>query len=206
MSRTHRRLLDFPCFALLATGLAACSSTPPLVHEQERFNAASVYSQTYAASPSATCEAARRALLSQGYVISSAKPDAVEGRKNFQRDSRTHVEIQFHVVCASNGKDGGSIAFANALNDQYALKKSASSASLGVGVLGSFSLPFGSSEDAMVKVASETISARDFYNRFFVLLEHYLDPHADPASVENGASDQVPEKAPQPASRPTAAK
>jgi len=192
--------------ALLATGLAACSSAPPLVHEQERFATTSAYSQTYPASPSATCEAARRALLSQGYMINSAKSDAVEGRKNFQRDSKTHVEIQFYVVCASNGKDGGAIAFANALNDQYALKKSATSASLGVGVLGSFSLPFGSSEDAMVKVASETISARDFYNRFFVLLEHYLDPHADPASVENGPFNKAPEKAPEPASRPTAAK
>ena len=198
--------MGFPYFALLATGLAACSSAPPLVHEQERFATTSAYSQTYPASPSATCEAARRALLSQGYLIGSAKSDAVEGRKNFQRDPRTHVEIQFYVVCASNGKDGGSIAFANALNDQYALKKSASSASLGVGVLGSFSLPFGSSEDAMVKVASETISARGFYNRFFGLLTHYLGLEADPASVEGGSFDKTPERTPEPASRPTAAK
>jgi len=190
--------------ALLATGLAACSSGPPLVHEQERFATTSAYSQTYAASPPATCEAARRALLSQGYVINSAKSDAVEGRKNFQQDPKTHVEIQFHVVCAANGNGGGSIAFANALYDQYALKKSATSASLGVGVLGSFSLPFGSSDDALVKVASETISAHDFYHRFFGLLTHYLGPEAEPASVENGSLDKAPEKAPAPASRPPA--
>jgi hypothetical protein len=177
--------------ALLAAGLAACSSAPPLVHEQERFGTATAYSRAYPASPSVTCEAARRALLSQGYLISSAKPDAVEGRKNFQHDSQTHVEIQFHVVCASKGR--GSIAFANALHERYALKKSATSASLGVGVLGNFSLPFGSSEDSLVKVASETISAGDFYHRFFGLLAHYLVPEVDAAGIENGTLDKARE-------------
>ena len=71
------------------------------------------------------------------------------------------------------------IAFANALHDRYALKKSPSSASVGVGVVGSVSLPFGASDDAMVKVASETITARDFYDRFFGLVAHYLGPAAD---------------------------
>ena len=179
--------------ALLAAGLAACSSDPPLVHEQERFDTTTAYSRAYPASPSATCEAARRALLSQGYLINSAKPDAVEGRKNFQHDSKTHVEIQFHVVCASNAKGRGSIAFANALHDRYALKKSATSASVGVGVLGNFSVPFGSSEDALVKVASETISAGDFYDRFFGLLAHYLGPEADAAAIENGTLDKARE-------------
>jgi hypothetical protein len=168
--------------SLLATGFAACSGTPPPAYQQERFDVTSAHSRTYLASPSVTCEAARRTLLSQGYLISAARPDIVEGRKSFQQDARTHVEVGFNVVCASTSKGGGSIAFVNALHDRYTLRKSAKSASLGVGALGTLSVPFDASDDAMVKVASETIAAPDFYDRFFGLLAHYLGPEGDPAA------------------------
>lgn len=174
---------------LLAGGFAACSSTPPPVYQQERFGITSAHSRAYAALPSATCEAARRALLSQGYLISSAKSDMVEGRKSFQQNAKTHVEVGFNVVCVSTSKDGGSIAFVNALHDRYALKRSANSASVGVGALGTVSVPFDSSDDALVKVASETITAHDFYDRFFGLLAHYLGPEAGPAPVGNTSLD-----------------
>jgi hypothetical protein len=72
--------------------------------------------------------------------------------------------------------------FANALQDRYALKKINNSASLGVGVLGSVSMPIGSSDDSMVKVASETVSAAKFYERFFALVELFLPPEAKKAA------------------------
>ena len=59
--------------------------------------------------------------------------------------------------------------------DRYSLKKNTNSASLGVGGIGSISLPFGASNDSMVKVASETISDAKLYGRFFDLVERYLD-------------------------------
>ena len=174
---------------LLATGFAACSSTPPpAAYQQERFDATSAHSRAYLASPSVTCEAARRTLLSQGYVISAAKSDSVEGRKSFQQDAKTHVQVGFNVVCASTSKGGGSIVFVNALQDRYSLKKTANSASASVPVLGSFSVPFDSSDDAMVKVASETVTAHDFYDRFFSLLAHNIHPEGDAAPVEKRRS------------------
>jgi hypothetical protein len=72
--------------------------------------------------------------------------------------------------------------FANALQDRYALKKTNNSASLGVGVLGSVSMPIGSSDDSMVKVASETVSSAKFYERFFALVELFLPPEAKKAA------------------------
>ena len=77
--------------------------------------------------------------------------------------------------------------FANALQDRYALKKTNNSASLGVGVLGSVSMPIGSSDDSMVKVASETVSSAKFYERFFALVELFLPPEAKKAA-------HIPEK------------
>ena len=42
-----------------------------------------------------------------------------------------------------------------------------------MGVLGSLSLPVSASNDAMVKVASETITDPKFYDRFFALIDRY---------------------------------
>jgi hypothetical protein len=174
--------LRFVAPGLLAAGLAACSNTPPLLHHKEQFGVTNVHSRAYRAPPAAACEAARRALLSQGYLVNAAKADLVEAKKSFQQDANTHVEIGFHVVCMAGRKGEASIAFANALHDRYTLKKSPSSASLGVGPFGSFSVPFSGSDDAMVKVASETITAPEFYERFFGLVAYYLaadDPGPD---------------------------
>jgi len=54
------------------------------------------------------------------------------------------------------------------------VKKSNSSASVGVGVLGSLSVPFTGSDESLVKVASTTITSPSFYERFFELVERYL--------------------------------
>jgi hypothetical protein len=162
--------------AALAALLAACASSKPTpVFQHEEFEPGSTYSRSFTASEAQTCEAARRALLSQGYVVSSANADLVNARKSFQRDGDSHVEIEFRVVCAPEVKGGGkTLVFVSALQDRYALKKSNSSASLGVGAFGSVSLPFTGSDDAMVKVASETITAATFYDRYFKLVTRYL--------------------------------
>lgn len=156
--------------------LASCGSTGGRTKiEPEAFGSTTTHSRSFALPPNFTCEAARRALLSQGFVITAAEVEHVKGRKNFQPEIETHVELEFNVVCAPDGAGGKkSIAFVNALQDRYALKKSSNSASVGVGPIGSLSLPFSSSDDALVKVASETITSAPFYDRFFALLQRYL--------------------------------
>ena len=170
-----------PAQAALGTAVAsalltACVSGGERVKvEPEAFGSTTTHSRSVATAPAFTCEAARRALLSQGFVITTADAEHVKGRKNFQPAAETHVEIEFIATCAPDGRGGKkTIAFVNALQDRYALKKSSNSASVGVGPIGSLSLPFSSSDDAMVKVASETITSAQFYDRFFALLQRYL--------------------------------
>ncbi|MDR0215083.1 MAG: DUF2242 domain-containing protein [Comamonas sp.] len=167
--------------SLLAAGLAACASnTPSPVALQETFDSSSTFSRGFDSTPAQTCEAARRALLSQGYIATARTQELIEGRKSFQPNMETNLEINFRVVCVPQTSDGQvSLGFATALQDRYALKKSASSASVGVGALGSLSLPFSSSSDSLVKVGSETISARSFYDSFFELVENYLKQDRD---------------------------
>ena len=161
--------------ALVLAGVTGCSSKKAAVYEHENFDDSGTFSRSFPVSDAGSCEAARRALLSQGYIITSSGANQVVGNKSFQQNSENHLQISFNVTCAPDVSDEQrSTMFANALQDRYALKKSNTSASLGVGVLGSVSMPIGSSDDSMVKVASETVTAAQFYDRYFALVESYL--------------------------------
>lgn len=184
------KLLSFrtACWATALLAVAGCSSPKQTVYEHENFDDSGTFSRNYPVTEAASCEAARRALLSQGYIITSNDPKVISGHKSFQQTGETHMEISFSVTCAADASaDGGATMFANALQDRYALKKVNNSASLGVGVLGSVSMPIGSTDDSMVKVASETVSSPKFYDRFFALVDNFLPPEVKKAA-------HIPEK------------
>lgn len=172
MQSSSRILLQ----AAFVAAIAGCSGPQSaIVYKAEKFDSPDIYTRRFPVTAGVVCEAARRALLSQGYIITAASANQIDGGKSFQPKNDMHVQIAFRVVCASDNIDGKtSSVFVNALEDQYALKKINNSVGLGVGALGSLSLPFSSSDDSLVKVASETISAESFYTRFFQLIERYL--------------------------------
>lgn len=168
--------------ALAGALLLAGCTTPPAklkVYQSEGFESNEIFSRLFDAPVDATCEAARRALLSQGYLVTVPKSDTVNGSKSFQPEGDVHVQIEFHVVCTPEGAGGKvATAYVSALQDRYALKKSPNSASVGLAAIGSVSIPLTASEDSMVKVASETIPAGPFYDRFFALMQRYLREQA----------------------------
>ncbi|APA87084.1 DUF2242 domain-containing protein [Paraburkholderia sprentiae WSM5005] len=174
MQISFSRTTGAALFGLLA--LAACSSTPQPKFTEELFETgASPYARNFNSSTGDSCEAARRALLSQGYLTTMSRPDTVDGTKNFQPTGDTHVVVEFHVVCTPGEEAADtSIVYVNAVQNGFALKKSDTSASVGLSVLGSLSLPIRSNSDAMVKISSETIPSGKFYDRFFSLVDHYL--------------------------------
>lgn len=185
-----KQLLLITSAMVLAGSLTACTTTPKktIMHKDE-FGMAEMFTYAVPGNEQEACEASRRALLSQGYIIHEANQNNVKGRRKFQSDDETHVEIEFNIVCAANSKGSNSATiFANAVRDRYALKKNSSNASLGVGGIGSISLPFGASNDSMVKVASETISEAKLYERFYDLVERYLDDVKTPESPTEPAS------------------
>ena len=183
--------------ALPLLALAACASkdAPTPSYQAEMFSTgASPFAHNYDATSQETCEASRRALLSQGYVTTMPQPDTVDATKNFQPAADTHVVVSFHVVCtAGENASNTSIAYVNAVQDGYTLKKSDTSASVGLSVLGSLSLPIRSNSDSMVKISSETVPAGKFYDRFFSLVGHYLKtvPRSSPIPGENVSSEAL---------------
>ena len=146
-------------------------SMPP----QESFRSSATYSRIFDAEAGKTCEAARRALLSQGYIVDTNRPELVEGSKNFQPEPEKHLQMRIRVVCAPESMaEKLSVSFVTAVQDVYALRKASNSASVGVSALGSLSLPFSAGHDSMIKVASETIQSEKFYESFFELMTKYL--------------------------------
>lgn len=203
------KVLAIPALALIAIGLSGCFARKQDGLVKETFNSDNTYSRNYPVQPAQACESARRALLSQGYVVSKATADAVEGTKNFQPSDELHEQLELRVSCVAHGQDE-SWVFVSALQDRYALKKSPTSASVGVGVLGSVSLPIGSSDDSMVRVASSTVQDGDFYKRFFQLMSEYLpknkpapEPPAHPPAAVTAPAPAAPAPVPAASTVPT---
>ncbi|MGN6666282.1 MAG: DUF2242 domain-containing protein [Trinickia sp.] len=226
--RLVRAALSFAAF----TAVAACSSTTQPKFQQELFDTgASPFSHTFKVGSADACEAARRALLNQGYLTTLTQTDRIDATKDFQPTGDSHVTVDVHVVCTPGvDADDSSIMYANAIQSGYALKKSDTSASVGLSLLGSVSLPIRSNSDAMVKVSSETIQSNAFYKGFFDSVAHYVStlikteavpegtvktatlrgpapmivaPLTPAAPVGPAASEVVEGRAPAPASTPT---
>ena len=119
-------LMSFPVravvVALVLTGLAGCSSKKTAIYEHENFDDSGTFSRNYPVTDKTACESARRALLSQGYIITSNDPKMISGHKSFQQTGESHLEISFNIVCADDGgSEHHATMFANALQDRYAL-------------------------------------------------------------------------------------
>jgi len=181
---------------LALVALTGCSTAPQPSFQQEQFDTgASPFARNFNVSSTDACEAARRALLSQGYMTTMTRTDTVDGTKNFQPNGDSHIVVEFHVVCTPGEEASDtSIVYVNAVQNGFAMKKSDTSASVGLSVLGSLSLPIRSNNDAMVKISSETIPSGKFYDRFFGLVDHYLHTvvKTSPVAPANVTSSTIP--------------
>lgn len=162
---------------LAALVLGGCAASKPIKVRgpQEKFDSSETFFRLLDTSPEQACEAARRALLGQGYLITTGSPQLVEGKKSFQPEAEAHIEMMIRVVCVPDTAPGKlSLTFATAVQDTYTLKKVNSSASVGLGGIGSVSMPMSSSSEGMTKVGSQTIAAVPFYDSFFELVKQQL--------------------------------
>jgi hypothetical protein len=184
---------------VLAASLTACGSNRTKEEPAplgETFGADDTYSRSYAVAPPIACEATRRALLGQGYVIGKMSPGTVEAIKNFQPQADVHTQLKVLTTCVPKS-EGGSIVFINAVQDLYALKSQSNSASVGVSMIGSVSLPIGTSNANLVRVGSNTVQNQDFYRRLFDRVTFYLPgtpTDAPPPPEPEGPPDPVTPK------------
>ncbi len=155
-------------------GLSGCSSAPKApYYSTNSFGSDSPYQKHLPYDAVTACSAAERTLLGDGYIIEGeSDKGSFKGRKAYRIDGNRSSFLEMNIVCLPDS--AGSTIYANGVNSTYDLKKASSSASVGVAILGTVSLPFGQTVDSMVKVANETITDRIFYQRFFESVEKNL--------------------------------
>lgn len=152
------------------------------VYEHEAFQRETPYWRAFPAKPAEICESARQALMSQGYLIaelpqnSSPPPNAliINGRKFIEPGHGAEIELAINVTCAAAHGAVTGIAYVTAWEDHLVTKRNSTPTSVGVGPVGSISLPLSSAEDALVKVGVNTITDQSFYDRFYKLIDELL--------------------------------
>ncbi|MFV8817750.1 DUF2242 domain-containing protein [Haliea sp. E17] len=173
--------------------LSACSNQRT-AYSDEHFASDSPFKKRIHGEVGPACESARRVLLGQGYLIEGANSEGVKARKAVKREDNPNSFIEMNVVCLP--ESSGSTVFATGLLTTYALKKSSSSASVGVSAIGTISLPIGQSADSLVKVSEDTIEDPGFYQRFFAAVKRTLNdmqPDApEPAVATDAATPEPP--------------
>jgi len=170
--------------------LAGCQNQTAHVYTRETFELDSPYQLFTLEPPAVACESARRALLGQGYIIETASGEQVIGQKAFRASADETTMLRMNIVCTERGE--GATVFANAVETLYAVKRTAQSASVGVPVIGSISLPLTGSTDSLVKVGDATVEDKAFYQRFFAVVDYYLEQVSAGRKAERQAETIAP--------------
>lgn len=144
--------------------LAACSG-PRSYADKEAFRADTRYSRDFTVAPDAVCEAARRVLLRDGYIVEPGAVPRLSGVKEFQIDENQQAQLRLYVNCSPRAS--GSTLFVTATEEHFDVKTSRKSTSVGIPLLFPVSISNSSEVDTQVKVRGETIKDKDFYERFY---------------------------------------
>lgn len=164
-----------PGLLAMAVALASCGGG---VYRSERFEPDSPYYRTFDATVETACGASRSALLSQGYLILESSETGIKANKEFQPKEDIHNDLEVTITCEQRGSRA--IVYANAVQQRFEVKKSRQSTSLSVPKIGSLSLPGSSTREELIKTGSETVTERNFYDRFFALVASLLAPAPQP--------------------------
>lgn len=144
------------------------------MYRSEKFEPDSPYQHAFDATVEAACGASRSALLSQGYLIQESSEAAVKANKEFQPKEEIHNDLEVTITCEQRGSQA--VVYAAAVQQRYEVKKSRQSTSFSISRIGALSLPGSSATEDLIKTGSETVTDRDFYDRFFALVASLLAP------------------------------
>jgi hypothetical protein len=155
--------------ALVANG---CASRKVDV-AQASISAQAPFSRNFQGPGDAVCWSVKRALLSQGYMLDRPNDSGVlTGTRDFQPEPKLNISYHLQTTCADN-RDGTSIVFITAEREDSQLQKMKQSTSVGVGPA-TLTMPSGSAQVLGV-VRRETIRDPAFYDRFFALVQTYVN-------------------------------
>lgn len=161
---------------LISLLLAACGG-PHTYAEREEFHADSRHRREFSANATPVCEAARRVLLGDGYRVEKGADQNLIGVKEFQIEEKRHAVLRIYVSCGQ--RTSGSTLFVTATEEHFDVKTSRQSTSIGVPLVAPISISGKSEMDNQVKTLGETVTDRDFYERFYRAVQRELERQPD---------------------------
>lgn len=156
---------------LISLLLAACGG-PRTYAEREDFQADSRHRRDFSTAAVPACEAARRVLLGDGYIVVGSADQNLVGVKEFQIEEKRHAVVRLYATCSQRA--GGSTLFVTATEEHFDVKTSRQSTSIGVPLVAPLSISSKSAVDNQVKTLGETVTDSDFYERFYRAVQKEL--------------------------------
>lgn len=159
---------------VLCLVLAACGGER-VYHEDEDFAADKRHRHEFAVSNETACEAARHALIGQGYVVArndETREIVLVGQKEFKEKEKRHATLQIQVVCGNKTK--GSVLYAVAVENHFDVAQNKESKSFGVPIVSPISISSSTDSQSQLKLSGETVDDDDFYKAFFKAVEREL--------------------------------
>ncbi len=186
MPTSMTSLCSFAVAAALLSAAGCASRKVDLA--QQSISAQAPFSRTFQGGGDTVCWSVKRALLSQGYMLDRANDSGVlTGTRDFQPDPKLNVSYHLQTTCADN-RDGTSIVFVTAEREDSRLQKMKQSTSVGVGPA-TLTMPSGSAQVLGV-VRRETVKDPAFYDRFFSLVQSYVDQEQRRVAQERRSHDE----------------
>jgi hypothetical protein len=118
------------------------------------------------------CEAVKRALMSDGYVVAKGDPLNISGGKEFQVEDNHHAILNVFATC--DQRVGASTLFVTATEEHFDIKNIRKSTLFGVPVVAPISIGTRMEGDYQVKIRGETVTKGDFYERFYQAVQREL--------------------------------
>ena len=165
--------MKYALWSLLLIVLAGCGG-PQRYAPDEDFSSDSRYRRNFQASAPALCDAARRVLLGDGYIVTRSESQSLVGGKEFQIKERQHAILNIYVNCEQRG--GGSILFVTATEEHFDVESIRQSSSIGFPLVAPIYYSTQNEADRQVKIRGETVSEREFYERFYRAVQRELTP------------------------------
>ena len=150
---------------LIPLVLAACGG-PRSYSRNEDFQGDPRHRRDFSQAAEPLCDAARRVLLGEGYLVESeASALTLAGAKEFREEDNRHGVLRLHINCAE--RSGGATLFVTATEELFEVKTNRQSTAVGLPLLSPISVHSKSESEGPVKIGGETVSDRNFYEGFY---------------------------------------
>jgi len=147
--------------------LTACGGTRTYAVKED-FQTDTRYRRDFSGAAAPVCEAARRVLQGDGYIVEKSIDHDLVGTKEFSIEENRHALLHLYVTCSPRSK--GSTLFVTATEEHFDVKSSSESTSIGV-PLTPLSISSKREINAQTKTHGETVTDHSFYQRFYRAVE-----------------------------------